>query len=61
MAVVTEGGYDLHAFGTSLDLVAETLVSPLSPPQWPGAEIRSVRGAAAVAATTRSLSDIWRF
>jgi acetoin utilization deacetylase AcuC-like enzyme len=61
MAVVTEGGYDLHAFGTSLDLVADTLASPLSPPQWPGAEIRSERGAAAVAATTRALSDIWRF
>ena len=61
MAVVVEGGYDLHALSASLDAVVETLTSPHAPAHWPAGGMRSDRGAAAAAATTGALADLWKF
>jgi acetoin utilization deacetylase AcuC-like enzyme len=61
MAVVTEGGYDLHALAASLDVVAETLSGPPQPARWPRSGVASDRGRAAADATTRALAPFWRF
>jgi acetoin utilization deacetylase AcuC-like enzyme len=59
MVVITEGGYDLHALGASLDAVAGSLVPAPAPVQWPAVGISSDRGRASVAAATRALSPFW--
>jgi acetoin utilization deacetylase AcuC-like enzyme len=61
MAVVIEGGYDLHALAASLDAVAETLNGLPQPARWPRSGVSSDRGRAAVEAATRALSPYWRF
>jgi acetoin utilization deacetylase AcuC-like enzyme len=61
MVLITEGGYDLHALGASLDAVAGSLAlapGPV-PVQWPAGAIPSDRGRASVAAATRALSAFW--
>jgi acetoin utilization deacetylase AcuC-like enzyme len=59
MVVITEGGYDLHALGASLDAVAGSLAPAPAPVQWPAVGIPSDRGRASVAAATRALSPFW--
>jgi acetoin utilization deacetylase AcuC-like enzyme len=61
MVVVSEGGYDLHAFSASLDAVTETLSGPARPARWPISGPASDRGRSAVDATTRALATFWRF
>jgi acetoin utilization deacetylase AcuC-like enzyme len=60
MVLVTEGGYDLQAFGASLDAAAASLVAPPAPAQWPAAGPPSDRGRVSVAAATRALSPLWK-
>ena len=60
IVAVTEGGYDLHAFAASLDVVACVLEGSISSAPWPASGIASDRGAAAVEATTRALAPFWR-
>jgi acetoin utilization deacetylase AcuC-like enzyme len=61
IALVTEGGYDLHALAASLDAVAEVLNSPVSAAEWPASGIDSDRGRSAADAATRALAPFWRF
>ena len=44
IAVVTEGGYDLHALAASLDVVTETLNGSPQPARWPRSGVASDRG-----------------
>jgi acetoin utilization deacetylase AcuC-like enzyme len=60
MVLITEGGYDLHAFGASLDAVAGSLVTPPAPARWPVAGTSpSGRGRASVAAAMQAISPFW--
>ena len=61
IALITEGGYDLHALAASLDTVAEVLNGPVSAAQWPASGINSDRGRSAADVTTRALAPFWRF
>jgi acetoin utilization deacetylase AcuC-like enzyme len=60
IALVVEGGYDLHALAASLDAVADVLERPAAAVPWPTSGIASDRGAASVEATTRALAPFWR-
>src|SRR6266849_560648 len=60
MALVTEGGYDLHAFAASLDACIETLSSSALDPRWPASAIASTRGRETAAATTKALAGYWK-
>jgi acetoin utilization deacetylase AcuC-like enzyme len=59
MALVTEGGYDLRAFGASLGLCVHTLGAPASEPQWPNARADSARGRHTADAAKQALSGYW--
>jgi acetoin utilization deacetylase AcuC-like enzyme len=61
IALVTEGGYDLHALAASLDAVADVLNGPVSASEWPASGIDSDRGRSAADAATRALAPFWRF
>jgi acetoin utilization deacetylase AcuC-like enzyme len=61
IALIVEGGYDLHALAASLEAVAGVLDGPASSVSWPASGIASDRSAAAVEATTRALAPFWRF
>jgi acetoin utilization deacetylase AcuC-like enzyme len=60
IVAVTEGGYDLEAFGTSLDATVATLSAPLDPPRWSPSGIASDRGAHAVSTVKQHLTAYWR-
>jgi acetoin utilization deacetylase AcuC-like enzyme len=60
MMLVTEGGYDLRALGSSLDAVVQVLAGPISPAVWPESDVAPVRGRASVDATKRALAPFWR-
>jgi acetoin utilization deacetylase AcuC-like enzyme len=60
IALITEGGYDLHALAASLDAVAEVLNGPVSAAQWPASGIGSERGRATVETVRPHLSPFWR-
>jgi len=55
-----EGGYDLHALGTSLDASIDALAGPHQAAEWPSSGIRSSRGEATVEATSASIRPFWR-
>ena len=55
-----EGGYDLHALGTSLDASIAALAGPHQAAEWPSSGIRSSRGEATVEATSASIRPFWR-
>ena len=59
IASVTEGGYDLQAFASSLDAVIEAHVAPASAARWPSSGIESSRGQAAVAQVRPVLAPFW--
>ena len=61
MALVTEGGYDLHALAASLDAIVRTLAGPLGSARWPKSEIASTRGRVSADATKRALAPFWKF
>ena len=60
MVLVTEGGYDLHAFAASLDAVVETLAGPIGPATWPRSDVASSRGRASATAAKRALQPFWK-
>ena len=59
LALVTEGGYDLHALSASVDACVEALAGSPSEPQWPASGIASTRGRRGVDAAKRSLAPFW--
>jgi acetoin utilization deacetylase AcuC-like enzyme len=59
MVVVTEGGYDLHALGASIDVVAETLSAARATSAWPSSGMPSSRGSAGAAAARAALAGFW--
>jgi acetoin utilization deacetylase AcuC-like enzyme len=60
IAVVIEGGYDLHALRASLSGVIEALESDdSSPAPWPASPIAPDRGRASVAAARAALGRYW--
>ena len=60
IVAAVEGGYDLHALGTSLDGAIDALAGAAQPAQWPSSGIHSSRGEAAVAATSAAIRAFWR-
>jgi acetoin utilization deacetylase AcuC-like enzyme len=63
LVAITEGGYDLHALGESLQLLTEVLgpEKPLSA-GWPKAgAVQATRGRTAVAAARSALAPFWHF
>jgi acetoin utilization deacetylase AcuC-like enzyme len=56
---VTEGGYDLHALGSSLDAVIAAHGGEAAPAQWPSSGIAPSRGEAAVASVRPVLAPFW--
>jgi acetoin utilization deacetylase AcuC-like enzyme len=60
IALVTEGGYDLHALAASLDAVADVLNAPVSAAEWPASGIGSDRGRSTVETVRPHLSPFWR-
>jgi acetoin utilization deacetylase AcuC-like enzyme len=60
LALITEGGYDLRAFGESMESVVEVLAGPLAEAAWPKTNIAAVRGRATADAAKRALSAFWR-
>jgi acetoin utilization deacetylase AcuC-like enzyme len=59
---VTEGGYDLEALGTSLDVVVSVLAAGATPSaSWPADDRPSTRGSTAVVAARAALGQYWRF
>jgi acetoin utilization deacetylase AcuC-like enzyme len=60
MALVTEGGYDLHALAASLGAVVETLAGPIGPAKWPTSDVTSSRGQASASAAKRALRPFWK-
>ena len=60
IVAAVEGGYDLHALGTSLDGAIDALAGKAQPAQWPSSGIHSSRGEAAVAATSAAIRPFWR-
>jgi len=59
IAAAVEGGYDLHALGTSLDGAIDALAGPAQPAEWPSSGIHSSRGEAAVTATSAAIRAFW--
>ncbi len=60
MALVTEGGYDLHALGASLEAVIGALASPSAVAEWPDGGRSASRGEAAVRVVARALGGHWQ-
>ena len=60
LALVTEGGYDLHALGASLGGVVQALASPPLPAEWPSAGRDPSRGRAAVEVVRPALAPFWK-
>ena len=60
LVAVTEGGYDLPALASSLDLVIETLNGQPGPARWPSTGVVSRRGHDAVRSAREALSPFWR-
>ena len=60
MALVTEGGYDLHAFAASLQAVVEALAGSVGPAKWPKSEAAAVRGHASAESVKHALAQFWR-
>jgi acetoin utilization deacetylase AcuC-like enzyme len=60
IALVTEGGYNLHALAASLDACIATLASSSLDALWPASPIPSMRGREAAAVTKRALSGLWK-
>jgi len=60
IVAAVEGGYDLHALGTSLDGTIDALAGPAQPPEWPASGIHSSRGQVAVDATAAAIRGFWR-
>jgi acetoin utilization deacetylase AcuC-like enzyme len=60
LALVTEGGYDLRAFGESMEAVVQVLARPPAEAIWPKSGVASVRGRATADAAKRALSGFWR-
>ena len=60
MALVTEGGYDLQALGTSLHAVIQTLAGSLGPAKWPASEAEPRRGRVSADAAKRALAPFWK-
>jgi acetoin utilization deacetylase AcuC-like enzyme len=61
IALVTEGGYDLHALGASLDAVVRVLASPPAPAAWPApGSVRSARGHDSAGAAKQALAPFWK-
>jgi acetoin utilization deacetylase AcuC-like enzyme len=63
LVAVTEGGYDLHALGESIQAVTEALADDrVAPGVWPApSAVSAVRGRAAVVAARASLGRFWKF
>jgi acetoin utilization deacetylase AcuC-like enzyme len=59
IVAVTEGGYDLHALGSSLDAVIAAHGGEAAPAQWPSSGIAPSRGEAAVARVRPVLAPFW--
>jgi len=59
IVAVTEGGYDLHALGSSLDAVITAHGGEAAPAQWPSSGIAPSRGEAAVARVRPVLAPFW--
>ena len=59
VALVTEGGYDLHALSASLEACVEVLSSPAGDAPWPSSGLSSNRGRRAADAAKRSLAPFW--
>ena len=61
IALVTEGGYDLHALRESLTAIVAVLAPDASAaPAWPACAIPPSRGRAAVAAARSALAPFWQ-
>ena len=64
LALVTEGGYDLHAFAASLDAAIEALAHPSARTAWrdgePHRALRAVRGRESADAAKRALAPHWK-
>jgi acetoin utilization deacetylase AcuC-like enzyme len=61
MALVTEGGYDLHALAASLEAVIQVLAGRSVQAAWPGpGPHRSTRGRDSAAAAKRALAPYWK-
>jgi acetoin utilization deacetylase AcuC-like enzyme len=56
---VTEGGYDLHALGASLDAIIAAHGGEAAAAQWPSSGIAPSRGEAAVARVRPVLAPFW--
>jgi acetoin utilization deacetylase AcuC-like enzyme len=61
IALVAEGGYDLHALAASLDAVTAVLNAPVSAAEWPASGIDSNRGRETVESVRPHLSPFWSF
>ena len=59
LALVTEGGYDLHAFAESLSASIEALSGTGAPPTEPDAGDRTGRSAPAITAARTALAPFW--
>jgi acetoin utilization deacetylase AcuC-like enzyme len=59
IALITEGGYDLHALAASLDACIEALSSPSLAPRWPTSAIASTRGRETAEATKKAVERYW--
>jgi len=60
LALVTEGGYDLHAFAACLDAAVQALADEPARPEWPSSGVASERGRRAVEASRRALAQYWK-
>ena len=60
IALVTEGGYDLHALAASLDAAVSALSTPAGEPRWPSSGIKSERGRRAAHAAKGALARHWK-
>jgi acetoin utilization deacetylase AcuC-like enzyme len=61
IVLVTEGGYDLHALASSLDVVVQVLASKPAPAVWPArGPHRSARGRDSAAAAKKALAPFWK-
>jgi len=61
LALVTEGGYDLHALAESLDACVHALTCKAEAPDWPVNGITSTRGEETVSAAKHALKSYWHF
>jgi acetoin utilization deacetylase AcuC-like enzyme len=59
IVAAVEGGYDLQAFGASLDTAIDSLTGPARPPAWPTSGIASTRGQDTLAATRAAIMPFW--